>query len=54
MIRRILNFDRQDWQHIGWLLGRILSGFWNGNAEQIVDAWRWLRLHLEYDSTRVN
>lgn len=54
MLKRILRFDHGDWKHIFWLLGRIFVGYWNGNINQMIDAWFWIRFHLEYDSVRVN
>jgi len=49
-IIRILKFKKHDWKHIFWLVGRMANGYWNGNLEQIVDAWLWIRFHCENDS----
>ncbi len=54
MLKRIARFDRKDWKHIFWLVGRIFTGFWEGNAAKMVDAWFWLRFHLEHDSVRLD
>lgn len=54
MLKRIINFDKRDWKHVWWLFTKILNGWYNGNLNQIVDAYYWIRIHLEYDSKQVN
>ena len=54
MLKRIINFNRKDWKHLWWLFTRIVNGWYNGNLEQMVDAYCWILIHLKYDSKRLN
>jgi hypothetical protein len=54
VIKRILRFDRRDWQHIFWLAGRIVNGALTFNMDKTTDAWYWLIFHFSYDSKRLN
>jgi hypothetical protein len=54
IIKRIIQFDNKDWKHISWLISMMFKGWWNGDWKQIVESWFWLRIHLEYDSKKIN
>lgn len=54
MIVRILNFDKRDWKHIGWLLGKIMRGYWKGDWRQMAEAWFWVCFHFDHDSHGIN
>lgn len=54
MIKRILNFDKQDWKHMRFLFLNTLKQFlikfdWHETKEGII----WMKIHLTYDSTKV-
>lgn len=54
MIKRILNFDKNDWKHILYLLKNCLIQGINGNFEESKEALYWIKIHLTYDSNKVN
>jgi hypothetical protein len=54
MIRRILNFDAHDRRHIGFLIRNMFVQFFKGDWAEAKDAAYWIRLHLTYDSERVD
>ncbi len=52
-IKRIANFDKTDWKHIGWLFRNIIKQFFKGEFSESYDAWMWIKIHCSYDSNRL-
>lgn len=54
MLIRVCKFDRQDWKHIGFLLKNMLNQlFVKYNWHEAKEAYIFIKIHLSYDSTRV-
>lgn len=53
MIKRILNFDSKDWNHVWCLFKNMVVQFCKGDLLEAKDAWYFIRFHFEYDSKRV-
>lgn len=54
MVKRIINFDKQDWKHMRFLFKNMLIQFfvkfdWHETKESYI----WMKIHLTYDSTKV-
>jgi len=54
MIKRIRNFDSQDWRHVRSLTANIFVQLLKGDWAEAKDAAYWLRLHFTHDSERVD
>ena len=54
MIKRLYLFGRRDWCHVFWLLGNAIKEYSKGNTEEAVDALYWIRIHMSYDSERID
>jgi len=54
MINRIMHFKKHDWKHIFWLVKSIFRGFIDGDIDRMVEAWWFIRIHLEYESHLVS
>lgn len=52
MIKRILNFDKEDWKHCWWLFRNMIKQFILMDFKESEEAWLLLKLHLSYDSDR--
>jgi hypothetical protein len=50
IIKRILNYKKQDWQHIRGLLKNLLKGMVTMNYYLVQDSWGWLKFHIICDS----
>lgn len=54
MIRRILNFDKQDWKHMSFLFANMFKQFFiEFNWHEVKDSYYWIKIHLSYDSKKV-
>lgn len=53
MIKRILNFDKTDWKHVSFLFFNMVKQFIIMDYQESKEAWYFLKLHLMYDSNRV-
>lgn len=53
MIKRIINFKKEDWKHIGWLLKTMIKNFIKGDIGEFIEGFYLIKLHLNYDSTRI-
>lgn len=53
LLKQILNFDRQDWLHIRFLLKNSLVQLLNMNFSEAKEALYWVKIHISYDSNRV-
>lgn len=54
MIKRALNFDRQDWKHMKFLFLNMLKQFFiELNWHEAKEAYIWMKIHLSYDSSFV-
>jgi len=49
-IRRIMKFDNKDWKHIIWLIRTMFIGVAKLHIDDVIEAWRWIRIHCEYDN----
>jgi|GEM_PF-2460130 len=54
VIKRVSHFDNRDFKHIGWLFGVMVKKFIKGELTEAEDAWIFIKMHLEYDSTRID
>lgn len=54
MLKRILNFDKQDWKHVRFLFGNMIKQWILMDYNESKEAWIFLKLHFTYDSKRVN
>lgn len=53
-INRILKFDKQDWRHIRFLLKSLIIQFFiKHNWHETKDTYYWIKIHVMYDSERV-
>jgi hypothetical protein len=53
VIKRIFNFDKKDWKHVGFLFFNMIKQFFKGDLHESKEACYWLKFHLTYDSKRV-
>lgn len=53
MLKRIVNYNKEDWKHISFLLKNSVIQFYKGNFNDSIDALYWIKIHLTYDSTKV-
>jgi hypothetical protein len=53
IIKRILNFNKDDWNHLWWLFKNMIKEFIAGNYDESVDAFYWIKIHFTYDSKRI-
>lgn len=54
MIKRIINFDKQDWKHVSSLFVNGIKQFFKGDLHESKEAFIWLKTHFSYDSKRVD
>lgn len=54
MFKRIIKFDKKDWLHIRFLLGNFLKQLLKCDFAESKEAFYWVKLHVFYDSKRVN
>ena len=54
MLKRIMNFDKQDWKHCLWLFGNMIKQFLLWDFKESDEAWALLKLHFTHDHTRMN
>ena len=53
MLKRIANFDTEDWKHIWWLFKNMLKQFFiECDFEEAKLAWLFITMHFCYDSHR--
>jgi len=50
MIKRILNFNKQDWKHMSFLFGTLITNFFKCDYHEMLESYYLLKLHLSYDS----
>ena len=50
MVKRVLNFDKQDWDHVSTLFFNGIKQFLKGDVEQSREAFYFMKLHFEFDS----
>lgn len=54
MLKRVMNFDKQDWKHVSWLTGNMLKNFFiRCDLSAARESWLWLKLHFTHDSKRI-
>ncbi|AEO93491.1 gp232 [Bacillus phage G] len=54
MIRRMLNYDKKDWNHVRFLFFNMIKQFFLLDFKESKEAWYFLKLHLTHDSNRVD
>lgn len=55
MIKRVINFDKQDWKHIWFLFtGMLKSFFIDFDWHETKECFIFMKIHLTHDSKRVN
>jgi len=54
LIKRIFGFDKQDWKHLRFLLINMIKQFIKGNFHESKEAYYWIKIHLSYDSKRLD
>ena len=53
IIIRVLKFDRDDWNHLWFLVKTLAKNYWDGDLNGVTDVFWWIRIHLLYDSKRI-
>lgn len=53
MLKRILNFDKNDWKHISCLFKNMIKQFIFGDFHEAREALYWIQIHLNYDSNKI-
>lgn len=41
------------WRHFFWISGRVIINFFKMDYHNMINAWYWLRIHIEYKSKRI-
>lgn len=55
MMKRIIGFKKHDWQHLMFLVKNIFNqAFIKFNWNEVVDTFFWIKIHLQYDSEKVD
>lgn len=54
MIKRLFKFDEKDWKHVKFLFHNMFKQFFKGDLHESKEAYYWLKLHLTYDSKRID
>jgi len=54
MLKRILNFDKQDWKHMRFLFFNMFKQFFKGDLHESRESFIWMKIHLSYNSNMVN
>lgn len=54
MIKRILKFKTHDWKHIYTLSKTMISNLIKLDFLEAYDSFMWIKVHLTYDSNRMN
>lgn len=52
MIKRILKFDKDDWDHVWWLFKNMCRSIWNYDFGEAYESWLWIKIHFQYDHTK--
>jgi hypothetical protein len=53
MIKRILNFTKDDWTHLSWLFKNMIEQFLLADFHEAKEAYYWIIIHLSYDSKKI-
>jgi len=53
MIKRIVKFDKKDWNHCLWLFKNMIKSFLLFDFGEAEESWFFLKLHLTHDHTRI-
>jgi hypothetical protein len=53
MLKKILNFKEDDWNHIGWLFRNMIKQFILGDFHEAREALYFIQIHLSYNSKRI-
>ncbi len=54
VLKRLVNFNKKDWKHVWWLFKNMIKQFFIGDLHESKEAYLFLKIHLSYDSTRVD
>lgn len=54
MIRRVIKFNKQDWKHCRWLFKNMIKQFLMFEFKEAQETYYWLKIHLGYDSKRID
>lgn len=49
MIKRIVNFKKDDWEHIRWLLKTMMINFVQGDLNGLIEGFYLIKLHISHD-----
>jgi hypothetical protein len=52
-VKRVKGFEEHDWRHLRWLLRTGIEELFKGNFHEVRESYYWIRIHLSYDSRRV-
>ena len=52
-IKRVLNFNKNDWKHVWRLFRNMIKQFLKGDFRESKEAYWWIKIHLSYDSKKV-
>jgi hypothetical protein len=53
IIKRVLNFDKDDWKHCHWLFRSMVKKFFILEFNDAYESWLFLKLHLTHDSKKL-
>lgn len=53
-LKRIWNFEEHDIQHISWLFKNMIKQFFLMNFHDAKESYYWIKIHLSYDSKKLN
>lgn len=53
MLKRILKFNKRDWDHVRYLFTSMVISFLRGDLRDSREAYYFLRLHFSYNSKEI-
>ncbi len=53
MIKRLFTFDREDWRHVGFILGNMFKAIWQEDVQSVIEGYYLMKLHINYDHKRM-
>lgn len=55
IIARVVRFEKHDWKHLGFLARNLFKqAFIKFDWNEVVDTFFWIKIHLQYDSRKVD
>lgn len=54
LIKRLKNFNKQDWKHVSFLFKNGIKQFLKGDFHESKEAFIWIKIHMSYDSKKID